>query len=274
MNMNKRSFTISNGIKTNAKLLRTVQEFLDITDYLNNTYNIYPLWYRGVSHSKYKLVPRVYRDRLWQRHCDYEWWIFTEFSNKARPFIKDSDAYTDLKWYFTMQHYGLPTRLLDWTEASLTALYFAVRNPNHTYMPSVYVLNPYWYDEIIMGKASGEGVVYGTDPNVTSEEHQALLSSYLLQEKECPDMPLCFEPPVIDDRIAAQKSVFTIHGRLLDPFRIVSRDNEDAQLFKIRFSTECAANIKQSLYVMGITEGKLFPGLEGLAKDIKWERDI
>ena len=272
--MSKRSFTVSNGIKTNAKLLRTVQEFLDITDYLINTYDIYPLWYRGVSHSKYKLVPKVYRDRLWQRHCNYEWWIFTSFSNRARLFIPDSNIYTDLKWYFTMQHYGIPTRLLDWTEASLTALYFAVRNPNHTYMPSVYVLNPYWYDEIIMGKASGEGLVYGTDPNVTSEEHQALLSSYLLQEEECPDMPLCLEPPGIDSRIAAQRSVFTIHGKLLHPFRIVSRDNEDAQLFKIRFSTECATNIKQSLYAMGITEGTLFPGLEGLANDIKWERDI
>ncbi len=262
------------GIKTNVRLLNNVQEYIEVIDYLRESSDVGKPWYRGVSHAKYELIPKVYRDRIWHQHEDYEWWILVNFENRARPFISDHHFYCAWDWYFAMQHYGLPTRLLDWTEGSLIALYFAVRKPEETYIPSVYFMNPYWFDEAVYKKEEGDGVVYSTDANAISDEHDSRLSSYLGTWRESPPFPICIKPRVINNRIHAQKSVFTIHGKYFNPFRIVSRDNKNAQIAKIRFSTKKAAYIKNQLDGMGISEGTLFPGLEGLSRDLKHEFGI
>ena len=274
MKINSQSFKGIAGIKTNVRLLDNVQEYVDVIEYLRETFDVDKPWYRGVSHAKYELIPKVYRDRLWERHENFEWWLCVDFENRARPFIPNHHDYSEWDWYFTMQHYGLPTRLLDWTTGSLIALYFAVKKPEKCFIPSVYFMNPYWYDEVVYKKKKNEGMVYNTDINAISDEHNARISSYLGMRRESPSFPLCIEPPAIDIRIHAQKSVFTIHGKYVNPFKIVARDNEKAQIVKIRFSTKKAAFIKHQLDGMGITEGTLFPGLEGVSKDLKWERGI
>ena len=49
-----------------------------------------------------------------------------------------------------MQHYGTPTRLLDWTEVSPIALFFAVRNPKLGVNSVVWVMNPGWLNKLSM----------------------------------------------------------------------------------------------------------------------------
>jgi hypothetical protein len=52
------------------------------------------------------------------------------------PSLSDERPRNSWDWYLLMQHSGAPTRLLDWTEGALIALYFAVRNkPGFTTSP-------------------------------------------------------------------------------------------------------------------------------------------
>ena len=274
MKIDSALFKKGRGICTNAMLLRSVEEYVAAVSYLRKAFAMTKPWYRGVSQTKYRPIPTAHRQRFWERHRNLESWIQVDFQNRARPFLGNSDSYSSLDWYFTMQHYGLPTRLLDWTHGSLIALFFAVRHPETAQIPAVYVMDPYWYDEVVYGKERGEGLVYNTTWDMISDQHKSWLSSYLESWEAMPPFPTCIEPPCIDTRIVAQKSVFTLHGKRIDPFTNLARRYPDARIAKIRLATKSCSSIKEQLRDSGISEVTVFPGLEGLIADIKWERGI
>ena len=85
-------------------------------------------WFRGHNNGAWKLTPKLYRVKSPKRGIRIiEDEIRQEFIMRA-PGLIDTGPLTTWEWYFTMQHFGAPTRLLDWTEGALIALYFAVRN--------------------------------------------------------------------------------------------------------------------------------------------------
>ncbi|MCB5383968.1 FRG domain-containing protein [Blautia glucerasea] len=50
--------------------------------------------------------------------------------------------YDRASWLTMMQHYGLPTRLLDWSESPLVALYFALSEKKDDIDAAVWIMNP------------------------------------------------------------------------------------------------------------------------------------
>lgn len=86
-----------------------------------------PVWYRGHSVDGWKLVPSVARTKA---TLDAEFTLIKRFKQNALPFIQRRPV-DEWEWMFLLQHYGVPTRLLDWTEAPLVALFFAVEEEKH-----------------------------------------------------------------------------------------------------------------------------------------------
>jgi len=83
-----------------------------------------PRWYRGQIEHGWGLTPRLARNR---GHIEREVDMLKRFRQDAGPRVREIPR-TTWEWIGLAQHYGLPTRLLDWTENPLVALYFAVES--------------------------------------------------------------------------------------------------------------------------------------------------
>lgn len=94
--------------------------------------------YRGVSDPTFHLIPSVGRIEvsdpfgpnsphsvpLPTRRLEYEKKLLQEFQHRSLPFLTFTPR-SEMEWLCLAQHYGVPTRLLDWSTNPLVALYFA-----------------------------------------------------------------------------------------------------------------------------------------------------
>jgi hypothetical protein len=72
-----------------------------------------------------------------------------EFRRRGSQLIGEGKPADHWERYFLMQHYGVPTRLLDWTDGALVALYFAVKQIRIPEDAVVYILDPWWLCNLV-----------------------------------------------------------------------------------------------------------------------------
>jgi hypothetical protein len=222
-------------------------------------------WFRGHGKASWSLEPGWYRPADPVRGIGAEYYneatLLENFRLRAPTYLERFPG-TDWEWLFLMQHYGLRTRLLDWTESSLIALYFAIRDNAGDMDAAVWVMNPWWLNR----QTFGEYVLFpADDPRVN--EHSPVRTGQQLKGK----LPLAITPIRASQRIAAQRGVFTIHGTergALD--RMAGRKGRDRPcLRRIVIPSAHIATVHRELAISGISESLIFPELSGLCREIK-----
>jgi hypothetical protein len=84
--------------------------------------------YRGQSNYEWTLKPSIHRYKSFKRYqtVEYERNLILHKPKKPLPPLTFTNF--DIEWLMLSQHYGIPTRLLDWSTDILTSLFFACKS--------------------------------------------------------------------------------------------------------------------------------------------------
>ena len=257
--------------------VRTLADFLKISGEWHQKYSkvesgmLSQLWYRGVNAHFPNQAPGVYREKfteraqrldsnqgLEKRRLRLEREMLSQFRSAGATFLKDQSP---VEIYFSAQHFGLPTRLLDWSTNPLAALFFAC-----------------------YGSPSENGVVYGMDagqiiPSDATKDgseklYQSVMSMRHVWVEYAVDVSfwgppitgrnayiLPVRPDIIPGRIGQQSSCFTLHMHGAQPA-------ENPTLITIEVEATAKAGLLEELHRLNVNQFTTYYDLDHLAAEI------
>ena len=156
------------------------------------------VWYRGHTNNQYYLLSSLLR---YENGIEKEQYLFDTFKKFSNRIFERRRS--DWETLFEMQHYGVPTRLLDWSETFGIALFFAC-GPYYRagFDAALYLLNP-----VELNKQSGISDVYRIPDDEGEFDYKGV---YWHKRPFAPQAPISVEPHFINDRMKAQRGMFTV----------------------------------------------------------------
>jgi hypothetical protein len=236
------------------------------------------LWFRGSGKTTYTLSPSIHRHATLsspEKIIELETQIMDRFNQRSVPFLmRPVDKKNDWEVLFFMQHYGIPTRLLDWSENPFISLYFALTSAPYEVIDRkrvykedacIWVLDPVlWNQESLKDFSYDKGILSVEDHFVGSFKPRTPYGN--IREK-----PVGIFGTHNSSRIVSQRGVFTIFGKKMKPMEETYIEDSYPQdsLIKLILPKDNIFSLLTSLTSLGITDSVVYPDLEGLAKEIR-----
>lgn len=240
----------------------------------------YPLWYRGHRLADWPLRPTLHRriddglkkvglvipegDKVELLRDTYKG-LYQKYKARSWHLLSFREM-SDWGIIFSMQHHGVPTRLLDWTESFACALYFAHYDRKPSDAAAIFILSP---EELNAANFGTEGQV-ALGENV-SEKANVELSAYHpgYVSGIRPLHTIAVAPVLSNPRMVAQQSTFTLSG---DPFQPLEHRYSE-HIKKIVLPADTYNESMRFLRLVGIGDFKYFPDFQGLQRQLTAQLD-
>ena len=196
-------------IENIGQYIKAINDLKEIypNQFIASTSTITHFLFRGASKKSYELLPGIQRKennsytniKESAYTFTHERRLINDFKCDAISYLKNQTLNNLYEWAELAQHYGVPTRYLDWTSNPLVALYFACRN-NKNEDAAVWILHfRNYHNFTISNKANELKLKYE-------------IINDLLLGKEIVEYPIIYKPYYFDIRMSAQSSHFMVWG--------------------------------------------------------------
>ena len=243
------------------KTIRSIGELLESLGPICRRAKI--VWFRGHSDSSWHLEPQLSRKGL----LDSEMQLMKRFKQNAFQFLPHVPQ-DEWEWMFLMQHYGVYTRLLDWTESPLFGLYFALLEdcfkPKSRKPPAaLWCLFPRKLNE-------ASGLVLNPPDDIPAFGDDKELNDYLptnIQGQSASTRgPLAIIVPRQFGRVYAQLGVATIFHKGAKRIEDLEDTHQRQEhLVKLNIPRNSVSRLKRELALLKVDRLTVFPQLENVA---------
>jgi hypothetical protein len=202
--------------------------------------------------------------RLGDAYADLEGHLLRNFRKYA---YRDAVPYDSAwNWLALAQHYGLPTRLLDWTFSPFVALHFATEHTQYFAEDGIiwcvdFIKVKQFLPERLRAELDEEGA------NVFTAEMLGHVAATLKEFDRLAPEPFVafFEPPSLDQRIVNQYALFSL---MSSPTAALDEWVQDQPGLARRVVIPHALKweVRDKLDQANVTERVLYPGLDGLSR--------
>ncbi len=245
-------------INSISELLNLVENDIEINDYT---------LFRGHNNFMWELLPKIAReDFVFISKSDSELKMIETFKRYARQYLS-KEIKNEWDYFALAQHYGMATRLLDWTTNPLAALWFCVNKPSKVEYGALWILQLEANDYL---KASEIESYKTKKPWI--EIHNPFKSLDYYSPLTTTNSIIVFQPHLLDQRIINQNGWFTVHQKNENNkyFDLTSDAKFSSRLIKILVPNNTFTEIRSKLDTLGVNQMTLFPDLEGVSKYSEW----
>jgi hypothetical protein len=221
-------------------------------------------WFRGQAKEEWPLIPKLFRmfkksDE--QTILDAERQMVRDFRLMSYSIRDGRETPEDL--YFLQQHYGMPTRLLDWTTNPLVALFFACQSElsggneanGKLFVLDALTLTGLWPEP--------DGMPFGIATDQQPEFRdwvQTIVGGDWQVKGPLINKPFPVLPKHFDRRITLQKAAFTFHP---------SREPLDRSIYYFPVKADAKERIRLQLRTLNIHRFGIFGDLQSLSEHLQ-----